>query len=227
MKKIILIIISLLLLTGCSAEYNLDLRTTPNENLNIIETNTQDDYFNYLKDYNENVPVIYDDQDPDVTNINPDLEYYDVNNLSSEKKADITLNYEYNSVDFNDSNIINTCYSNINFLNNNKNINISTSNEFLCFDKYITLDEVIVNIMTDKTIKEHNADKVSNNTYTWIITKQNYLNKPIKLSSLSTSKRETKENTKISLIIILSSILGFIILIFIMFTYKNRKYNSN
>ena len=82
-----------------------------------------------------------------------------------------------------------------------------------------------INIKTDKLISEHNADKVTGNTYTWHITKNNANNKPIILNSTNASSSEVSENnTKSNLIIIFITVFAFLILIIILFKYKNRKY---
>ena len=229
MKRLMILFFSLFTLVGCSIKYDLDLTepNTVNEQMEILEEDNSDEYFDTLKNYNGNIRTIYSEEDPDNFEKDPDLDYYNVENNSDDNVADLKINYMFDSEEFSSSNIINSCYENINFINNDKYVDISTSSKFLCFKKYITAREVEINIKTDKKITEHNADKVNGNTYTWLLNRTNAYNKPIRLSSVTKGKEEKEENTKFNLIVILSVIGGFLILIFSLIIYKKHKYNSN
>lgn len=229
MKKILVLIGVVFFLSGCSVKYEIDLTNSGvNESLNIVETDPSNQYFETLKDYNDDVPVIYTDQDPDMYGSYEGVEFYDINNLSSNKKADFTLSHKFASNEFNKSNIINTCYNQVTFINNKETLNINTSSNFLCFTKYVTLDNVEISIKTNKEITSHNADKVENNTYTWVINKENAMNKSIQISAEKNKQVSKKsENNSLNLNIILIIIGAFIGLIIGLFIYKNHKYNSN
>ena len=137
MKKVVLAVISAFILTGCTAEYNLDLtESKPIEEMTITENNTNDTYFEYLKNYSEYVPAIYDSQDPDIIEYDPEKEYYEMSNLSTDNRVNLNLNHTFNNNSIKNSNIIKTCYENVELDNNDANINIKTSRKFLCFDKH-------------------------------------------------------------------------------------------
>ena len=229
MKKIIMVI-TILLLTGCSANYNLDLTTSkPKESLNIIEENNNDDYFDYLKNYNELVQAIYNPQDSDTLEVDPTLKYYDLYNMSTDNKANLMFEYSFNNKELNSTNIIKTCYEEVLLTNNSSKLDIKTSPKFLCFDKYITLDSVLINIKTDKKIINNNADSINGNVYTWNINKDSAQNKPIILSSVDNSSNIEEDNDQDSknFKIVIITVIGFIILIIGIFIYKNHKYNRN
>lgn len=230
MKKVVLAVISAFILTGCTAEYNLDLtESKPIEEMTITENNTNDTYFEYLKNYSEYVPAIYDSQDPDIIEYDPEKEYYEMSNLSTDNRVNLNLNHTFNNNSIKNSNIIKTCYENVELDNNDTNINIKTSRKFLCFDKYITLESVKINIKTDKKIVNHNADSVNNNTYTWIITPNNKDHKPIIMTSIDENSNTSNEsddlNTKLKIILI--TLGAFIVVIIGIIIYKTKKYNSN
>lgn len=228
MKKALSLFLLIFLLTGCSVQYNLDLTNDQvQEKMQIIEDDNTSEYFETLKNFNGNVSASYMEEEPDTTEKLPGYEYYDIENNSDEEKVNLSLEHIFATEEFKNSNIINTCYDNVNFINNDKNIDISTSSRFLCFKKYVATKKIEVNITTNKKITEHNADTVSGNTYTWVIDRTNAYNKPIRLSSVTENKVEKEENTKFNLIVILSAIGGFLILIFALISYKKHKYNSN
>lgn len=226
MKRVIFLIGIIFFLSGCSVKYEIDLTNNGvNESLNVIETDSSNQYFEMLKDYNDDVPVIYTDQDPDMYGSYEGVEFYDINNLSSDTKADFTLSHAFSNNDFSQSNIINTCYDRVTFTNNANSLNINTSSKFLCFQKYITLDEVEIAIKTDKVITSHNADRVENNTYIWLLNKDNAQNKSIQINSNPRRIEENPEDdNKLNLTITFIAIGAFIILIIGLFIHQNRKY---
>ncbi len=228
MKKIIFLSLVLFMLSGCTIKYDLDL-TTPNaaiENLEILETDFSNEYFSTIKNYTGNIKAIYSDQDSDSYEKDPNLEYYSVVNNSDDTKANLVISYPFTTEEFGDSNIINTCYDNVSFYNTDDKIDIRTSNEFLCFEKYISAEEVEINIKTNQKVLTNNADYVEDNVYTWKIDKSNAYQKPIILSNIENSTQEEKNenNTQLNLIIILSVIGAFVIAIIIVIINKNHKY---
>lgn len=178
-KRIIVLIIMLLLTTGCTCEYNLNIDgNTYKEEINILGTNSEE-INNFNNDWK--VPV---DKD----------EY---NNISGEPGTEIKTNgdtYTYKisgnnlifSYDFtrnrlNNSTAISNCYDKATVKSYENSIVISTNNKVSCFDKYPTLTMVKVNITTDKNVTSNNADSVNGNTYTWNLTKNNSSDKSINM----------------------------------------------
>jgi len=96
------------------------------------------------------------------------------------------------------------------------------------------MDNVVVNIKTDLKVSKNNADKVEGNTYTWIINKDNYSNKPIniEISKLSTSQsilnNITNENYILSggLVIIILVLVICVSVIYIFMKRKHKKTND-
>lgn len=224
MKKF-LFFICILLLTGCDITYNLDIDDDFVENISIIEDNSAN--FSYViggtdlisfKNYyvSDFIPIHYNDIYYPESHVKVDgVTYYNKEDLSGYNKIMVNLNGTFDNIDsLSNSNAIWKGCSNIN-ISKDDDIVISASG-FKVFDDYKIVDTLSVNIKTKYNVTEHNADKVSDDTYTWLITRDNYLNKRIQITM--NEKNDTffdDPMVKFGLILfIIVSIIGFIILLF-------------
>ncbi|MBR3210265.1 MAG: hypothetical protein IKF82_08415 [Bacilli bacterium] len=224
MKKF-LFFICILLLTGCDITYNLDIDDDFVENISMIEDNSAN--FSYViggtdlisfKNYyvSDFIPIHYNDIYYPESHVKVDgVTYYNKEDLSGYNKIMVNLNGAFDSIDsLSNSNAIWKGCSNIN-ISRDDDIVISASG-FKVFDDYKIVDTLSVNIKTKYNVTEHNADKVSDDTYTWLITRDNYLNKRIQITM--NEKNDTffdDPMVKFGLILfIIVSIIGFIILLF-------------
>lgn len=178
-RKIIILATTLILLTGCSATYDLYL-----DKNNITERT-------YIYDSTKKLEGLeYYDMDKG-NEISIDLYANEVaafeNNFKYEKEEIKTNNgnnfgYRYNTSykynEFNKLSAVATCYDKIE-IKNDGNISVKTSNEFKCFDKYSLLEDVTIRIHYTGKVLNTNADKVENDIYIWKITKDNYKNSGI------------------------------------------------
>lgn len=178
-RKIIILATTLILLTGCSATYDLYL-----DKNNITERT-------YIYDSTKKLEGLeYYDMDKG-NEISIDLYANEVaafeNNFKYEKEEIKTNNgnnfgYRYNTSykynEFNKLSAVATCYDKIE-IKNDDNISVKTSNEFKCFDKYSLLEDVTIRIHYTGKVLNTNADKVENDIYIWKITKDNYKNSGI------------------------------------------------
>ncbi len=175
-RKIIILATTLILLTGCSATYDLYL-----DKNNITERT-------YIYDSTKKLEGLeYYDMDKG-NEISIDLYANEVaafeNNFKYEKEEIKTNNgnnfgYRYNTSykynEFNKLSAVAACYDKIE-IKNDGNISVKTSNEFKCFDKYSLLEDVTIRIHYTGKVLNTNADKVENDIYIWKITKDNYKN---------------------------------------------------
>ena len=224
MKKF-LFFICILLLTGCDITYNLDIDDDFVENISMIEDNSAN--FSYViggtdlisfKNYyvSDFIPIHYNDIYYPESHVKVDgVTYYNKEDLSGYNKIMVNLNGAFDSIDsLSNSNAIWKGCSNIN-ISKDDDIVIRASG-FKVFDDYKIVDTLSVNIKTKYNVTEHNADKVSDDTYTWLITRDNYLNKRIQITM--NEKNDTffdDPMVKFGLILfIIVSIIGFIILLF-------------
>lgn len=170
MKKLLLL--SLLLLTGCSVEYNAYIGETEiNES---IELGT-------LSIYNEWVPAYVDGQGASETNEKVEgVEYYDL------KKGNVstTLTYDFPLQKYVNSNAINTCLqsASISKVGTGRYM-LNTTQYFSCMDYYPELTDININLtFADMfVITEHNADNINGNVLTWNVNESNYKNKHVQV----------------------------------------------
>ena len=212
MKKIILILF-VLLVTGCTTNYNLeisensfkesiDIKINKNEILTEpdpegIEVDDPITPFLSSKD-----PVFFTNSNIYYNKIVQDLgEYYIVN-----------MNYEYNPADFKNSNSLNMCFDNFKF-NDEKNYYIHAYGTFYC----LYSDNMTINIKTNNKVLKNNADSVDGNVYTWKIDNNNKNNVDIEFE-VTKKVSYTDIFITILLAVIIISLIGFVIYIL-----KNKK----
>src|SRR5574344_115249 len=175
-KKILFLIIVLFSLVGCSAKYEMDISYG-----SVYEKVTVT--FPYNKDDKELIQAYIDNKQP-ITNNPYDEKYYEVESKTIGGTVSLSYNYNYTKSEFDDTRLARQCYEYFNYANTNNGILINTSETFNCLTyDYMNLDEIEI-VITAKNydVVETNADKSKNGTYTWIINKDNYQNKPIRLN---------------------------------------------
>lgn len=233
--KYIYIIFLILILTGCKAEYIVNMDNTnfikeiteiTEENKETFDKKNKSLYEvsprNYLiTDLKWPTPILED------TEINPyeplrlnNIKYYTKNDISTFDKLGIRYSYNFKAFEYKKSNILNNCY-NYNIKINNDEITFKTKDKFKCFNKYELLEEVTFILNTTCKMKNSNADKIENTKYIWNITKQNY--KDIEFE-IDCSK---KENRKINSYEILIVIFIYIIILLLIYLVGNNKRKIN
>ena len=192
MKKVILLIICLVFLSGCDVDYNLVITgNSISENTKIFtNTNTNEKYgnrslsdlFDSISEYYE--PIYFNDENYDYYSggYQPNVTYYDMNKYVKGNYKGVELQNDFNFSDFYRSDMVKQCFDEINIQNSYETYLIRTSNKCKLFNTYSLLDQIKITITTGLEIIYTNADSVSGNTYTWIINRNNYTNKSIKLS---------------------------------------------
>lgn len=178
MKKIKLfsLFILCLLLSGCTIEYELNIKDAKyKENIIITGSENEEDqqYYNTLKDWS--VPAFYKDitYNSESPNKADGVEYYDkkINN----RDFSVNLKYNFDEKEYSDSTMAKFCYNNF-FASENeeaKTVSYTASMDFNCFTTYENLDKVIVKLKTNRNMVNHNADRVEDGTYYWDITREN------------------------------------------------------
>ncbi len=227
MKKLLVIIGGLFLLTGCTAEYNLTIDNLDDfkEKLTLETTEDNIDYEN-VKNYYWPHPIDYEVTGySEVPEEMDGINYYHFNNGTDLNKAWFSYDYDLNKSEFLKSGIIHNCYNKVNLTTTDEGITLRTSENFGCFSKYPPLEMVTVNIMTPLKVISHNADSVNNNIYTFNITKADQNNRSIEMVFENTEvKNAQRESDKLKFIIACLVIGGFLALTFGLIIYKNHKY---
>lgn len=164
MKKNILIVFSLLLLTGCSINYDLEIdKDSLNETITGSVAKKEVEINEKATGLSTIYVLINEDQKP-VYN----KDYLYTKNLKENKdNIDYTFNYNYNMDDFVNSRVINSCFENNEIINLDNYYTIKLSGDFYC----LYSDEIIINVKSNLKVISDNAKKVKNDTYTWVINK--------------------------------------------------------
>jgi len=208
MKKILLFF-SFLILCGCKANYYIDLDDNFREDVKITLSNGEE-YTEDIKSGFDNISLFTDESVEDIDGSLPDsIARYNFEYNSSSKEI-FSSNKFNNANSLARSSFFNSCFKDASY--DQRLISaIQTSNSFTCFNRFPSLTEVTISIHTTKNVVEHNADNVSDNTYTWIFTKDNVRVKSIYFkfknnkesqtnngnnSGSNTNSKNTKSNSK-------------------------------
>ena len=222
MKKKIILCSLIFLLTGCTANYNIEItKDTINENVQVqlpksTTTKAQADTYANIE-----TPISQSSTQQSfyTTSLDEDSNNYYLN-----------YNYNHEISSFSQSYFASRCYQNIDLEETEDMINLSTSNNFMCIhmDDGAFIETVDINITTDLKVLSNNADEVNGNVYTWHINSSNYQNKPINLEMQKTfdiSDIEVPSST-IYIFIIFGTIFGIFILILLFVKHKTKKNNK-
>lgn len=193
LKSIILIFITVLLVTGCSGQYSIDITNdSVKENFNISE------------DKNIVFKAAYKDEIGSLDNYVVSYDYLDKYTKKYEKKyvndyyspSDNFYNYNkttYNIGEFNysyritgnnrelnqyKSSLVNTIIKDSLIVNDN---NIIIHNDRLPEYVINNFDEFKIIVNTSLNVSSNNADSVEDNQYVWNFNKDNYYNKAISI----------------------------------------------
>lgn len=205
MKKKILFLL-ILLITGCSANYNLNIENDNfEESIDVIVPSNDKALISHLNSFEQyiNENVIYD---------------------KKIKEGDISTNFNYShTYSFNDfQNRENPCFLSSNLYQDN-GIYTIFSNDFVCFESFdMKADSYKINISTNYNVINNNADKVNGNTYTWNFKKNNYKNKSI-IFQYSKTKKEVDDLKIVKTVLISISISLFLFLSIIIFKKYKQK----
>ncbi len=218
MKNKLILLIALLLLSGCTVEYNANITRDK-----VIETATINEIIN--ADYP--VTAYINDQGSSETNDKIEgIDYYDI--LTHDHV--MTYKYTFPFDRYTEGTGVNYCYKEVHFTKiGQKEYKISTSNYNSCIDFYNELEEINVNLTfsDDFAITSHNADKINDHTYTWVINRTNYQNKTLEISYLlKDAPTAITKNNSSNWIIILISFLGLSITLAVIIKFKNKKWKG-
>lgn len=210
--RILLIVLFVFLLSGCSGNYNLTLNEdlTIKEELDISIKNEND---NYEKTYN-----IFEKADIDSNK-------YEI--YTDEDNVYINYSEEYGTLEdyLLNSNLYRMLFENIEYEKDNTGMKLNTEANFKLDDigsneivNAYDIDDLKINIKTPFIISKSNADSIKDNTLTWILN-NNDTSKEIDFV-LSYKKAST---LSIVLILLLGgAIVAFLVFIIINLVRRNK-----
>lgn len=239
MKKNVLLMMCLLFfLTGCSAEYNIVIKKDSiSEELQVYDENSY--YESEIEkkieeDINIKTGVLINEQNGDTEDTNPNYTYYLKEKINSKGKLGIKYTNTFNVDDYSKSYIANNCYKYFQVYKDKKYMTISTSKEFLCIENFDKLYEVKINIKTKYNVEKNNADEVSNNVYSWTITKNNFDDKSlyIKIDMTKMAEKSEEQKKQDEKVLKIFKTIGIILLILVVIVglvlfNKKRKLENN
>ena len=215
MKKRLGILFILFILTGCTANYNLNIEgNTITEN--ISGTVSKSEYEIKSSDTSENEIYSFLNNDQNAL-FDSDSVYL---RTIDDKGNKITYNftYTYNNT-FNKSNIINPCFENPLVEENKEYLYVRLSGKFYC--KYA--DKININVTSNNAVIESNAKKIDGNVYKWTIKDSDNVDIFMNISKELdySSGKEVKKVTTFQ-------IIGFIVLIILcVITYMMYRRKNN
>lgn len=236
MKRIIIGVLAILLMTGCSAEYNLKIVDDKvEETLEVIETNSnyfdiQDDSGRSFKDYSKKygetkrIYTNYYNQYSD-TECENECFVYDKKYINENNKVGFSLNHSFSLEDYKNSTIASELLPGFNSTYDGQYLEISGGTSWNFINGYENLEDITITIETNYKVVKTNGKRVGN-TYSWKIHKGNVegLNQ---LYLMVDTKEEIKEE-KTSIIVYI--VILILILISVIIGYnllkKNKEYNS-
>lgn len=215
----ILMISLLVLLTGCSSEYNLKISNNNfKENIsnsipkNIIPTITQEELDAGVEFDDQITPFIEQDTASLITN----NKFYKKKVVENNDYFKIYMSYNYNEEEFKKASSINNCfqYPELDF---SKNYYINLQGSFYC----LYSDSIDIKIETKNDVYYNNADEIQGNLYIWHIDESNRDYVDIKI--------EVDKGTPMkTIIIIIVSLLLVTLVTFVIYKiYKNKKEESS
>ena len=172
-KKIIGLIGVVLLLTGCTVDYNLNIKANGiDEEIILNDTNI------HLQPYSAYYDV---DSFSETGTKFDDIDYY---NESIDNNS-VIFSYNFGWNDYYRSRAVRTCLNTHSISEGDNNtLILNTSVGLSCFNQYPNMSKLNINITLDINYYEmisSNADSSSNNTYTWVVDANNYDTKYIQL----------------------------------------------
>lgn len=216
MKKILLIMLTMLFLTGCTVNYNLEI---DGDNLNEVITGnvTKKEYEVKETDNGENLiyALFNNDQNALFDEESPYLRTLE----DKGKTIDYNFSYLYN-YNFDRSTIINTCFEYHMVDETEDYYYIKLSGKFYCMYS----DKININVTSNNAVLENNAMKVDGNVYSWVIKKDKDAD-----ILLNVSKKMKHSNNKLK-VMNTFQIIGLVVLVVLciitIFLYKKKNRNE-
>lgn len=242
MKKIILLIL-LFFVTGCSANYNIEIYNDEvRENMKFVnnDSSSWDSEAQYGLSYRELLMASYKFPYPAFYNTVVDeddtiklkgVEYYKNKLLSDKNKLGQELSYDKFKIEnFANSSIVKKCYQYFNVIEEEEVIVFSTSVKNLCFKEYSILNNITVNLKTNHKVVNSNADIVNGYHYTWNLTREKQDDAAISITIKKDEYVFNYENEFVKKIIYIGIFVGIIVVvggsIYLYIKKKNKNINE-
>ena len=237
MKKILLLIISVFLLSGCEAVYNvkIDEKTISDELvINALNKKYGEITNKAMIDYNyENFNLAVDADTPGYPELFSRLDgynYYNKEKIDNSDAYGLRFTYTFDMDKYEKTYLL-LPFNYRSVTNSKDRFSFSSGNPEgnSLFKSYPDLDKLTVNVTSYYQVIESNADAVNDQTYTWVFTKNNYENKTINIVVDKTSKYSKLRDSKLSnsIINIVFMVLGATLLFGVIIVLGKVKNSNN
>lgn len=221
--KRLLILITLLFLTGCTAQYTIDFNDdTVTEELLFTSANGVE--YNAIKN-GEFAPIpsfrgsAMNLEEPVK---NEGIEYYDID----ARNNNIRLKYDFKLSDYENSYIGNLCYNYFKVFEEDDEIVISTGNKFDCFYTGYDINNIDVVITSNHEVLFNNADEVKDNKYIWHISKNTEDDESIQISFSKETKTTVFDKKSVKITLILAGIAAMILIFSLIIYIRYKRINK-
>ncbi len=218
MKKIIILCITTILLTGCNATYNINFTKNKIEDSIKIYTNNKN-----VQNATKEVTEKFSEQ---LGNWERGYEFYKREIYATDKITGYEYTYNFNYEEYDAMSQLRKCYKDFELNYEKDTITINTSKEFLCQIYYPEVNSLELNITSEYEILNSNADKKKNNTHTWNINKTNYKQKPINITISKVKKQQNNpqnKKNKLDIQAILTITIFILLIIVLIIRKKDQK----
>lgn len=231
MKKILLLLSLVLVLTGCTVNYDLEIFNEEyNEKITIGNVNITNDVntkFSY------EIPIHFDEAKVSTIETTKKIDgviYYQkekINNIDFIYSNKFKMEDYYKSYFVNSSFDFFAVYYNDQDQDSGKDlITISTNFKMKIFDTYPELNDVKVRIKTNHKVKLSNADDVDKYTYTWNYNRDNYQDKAIQLILYKDKYVLNYDGKLYRILIMAGAIIGIVTITAVVLIRKSKKANK-
>lgn len=197
-KKVLLVFLLVICLTGCKADYTLEISDNLISEKTLLYSDNKNEYnketydgvvlkkvFSSLSSFRQKV-FVNDDIEINVGDavVGEDEIVYTTSYVSKNGIIGTEFSYNYTFDEYNDAYVPNTQIRTFDYSSSKKYLDLELADTYI-FKSYPLLDTLNVTIKVDTNffdVENHNADKVKNNTYTWTLTSNNYLYRNAKIS---------------------------------------------
>ena len=222
MKKIIILLL-LVIASGCSATYNLEIKDNKFK---------EKIYVNYPKTDKGSLEYFKGNTFYAVMNGVSNFKKYDKKINDRDDIINVNLSYDYKLSEFKKATILKTCFEAYSVLSSSKYYTVSTSPGLICAteEDTVLLNDLDIIIKTNHIVKDHNADEVDGYIYTWHFNQKDFKSKNIYIKMYRDRYVWNYENEfykKLALYIVCGCVIIIsVICILLKFMHKRRNANK-